>query len=135
MTDSELLSNLDFDSLIYKINRGENLSENEKSLLVEFIKYQIHAPKEKRSLEDLFAAASVIKKSNQRDLAFLLELCLEVSDPLVVCLALETLCGEWGLTKEYKERLIYFSLGSTFDHDGDISDLAKVYLKSLKKVA
>lgn len=124
MTDNELVTTLDFDDLLCALSRGESLSKQNKEDLTAYIQRQIQAPKEKRSLEDLYGAYTVVTKSNDKSLAFLLELAFEIPDPLLVSLALETLILKWGIIDNYIERLIQFSLGASYDYDGDVRDVA-----------
>ncbi len=120
MTDSELIVTLDFDDLLCTISRGEKLAKEDKEQIAIFIQNQISLPKEKRSLEDIFAAYTVLVKADDTKLAYLLELAFEIPDPLLVCLALETLIIKWNFFEPLTERLIQYTLGASFDHDGDI---------------
>ncbi len=85
-----------------------------------YIQNQISLPKEKRSLEDIFAAYTVLVKADDSKLAYLLELAFEIPDPLLVCLALKTLIIKWNIFEPFTERLIQYALGASFDYDGDV---------------
>lgn len=120
MTESELVITLDFDDLLCNISRGEKLPKENKEQIASFIQAQISLPREKRSLEDLFAAYTVLAKTDDPKLAYLLELAFEIPDPLLVSLALETLIIKWNIYENLSERLVQYALGASFDHDGDI---------------
>ena len=120
MTDSELVITLDFDDLLCNISRGDKLPKENKEQIASFIQAQISMPREKRSLEDLFAACTVLEKADDPKLGYLLELAFEIPDPLLVSLALETLIIKWDIYEHLTERLIQYTLGASFDHDGDI---------------
>jgi len=124
MTNNELISTLDFDSLLCKLSSEESLSPREIEALEQCITFNIKGPRARRNLEDLYAALTVISKSNLSHLSYLAEMCLDVPDPVLVCLALETLAIEWHIGKNYEERLIQFALGVPSDHDGDIRECA-----------
>jgi hypothetical protein len=124
MTNSELIKDLDFDEMLYKLSKEESLTQEEIKGLEDFITSNVKGPKEKRSLEDLYAALKVVSKSNLQFLSYLVEMCLDVPDPILICLALETLTIQWGLGDEYEERLIQFALGVPSDYEGDIKECA-----------
>ncbi|HMO17334.1 MAG TPA: hypothetical protein PKA63_03990 [Oligoflexia bacterium] len=124
MTDNEIITTLDFDSLLCKLSKDEDLSPEEVNALERCITANIKGPREKRNLEDLYAALTVVSKSKLQHLSYLAEMCLDVPDPLLVCLALETLAIEWHIGSNYEERLIQFALGVPSDHDGDIRECA-----------
>jgi len=124
MTESELIVTLDFDELLSDLSRGIPLSKESKEQLSLFVQQQVANPKEKRSLEDLFAAFTVISKSDDAKLSYLLDLAFEVPDPMLVCLALETLVVKWGIYEPVVERLIQYALGASFDYDGDVREMA-----------
>jgi len=124
MTNSELIITLDFDEMLYKLSREETLAKDEIIALEHFISTQVKAPREKRPLEDLYAALKVVSKSNSPKLSYLVEMCLDLSDPLIICLALEILIAQWNLGNNYEERLIQFTLGIPSDHDNDIKECA-----------
>lgn len=131
MTESELVVTLDFDDLLCNISKGDKLSKEDKEQLAVFIQNQISLPKEKRSLEDIFGAYTVIAKTDDSKLAYLLELAFEIPDPLLVCLALETLIIKWNIVEPFIERLIQYTLGASFDHDGDIRSTAFECIKHI----
>lgn len=124
MTNSELIITLDFDEMLYKLSSDESLAKDEIIALEHFISTQVKAPREKRPLEDLYAALKVVSKSNSPKLSYLVEMCLDLSDPLIICLALEILITQWNLGNQYEERLIQFTLGIPSDHDNDIKECA-----------
>jgi hypothetical protein len=122
MTGSELINSIDFDEMLCKLSKDETLADFEVRSLEDFISTQIKLTSNKRSLEDLFAALTVISKSGLRSLAYLAEQCLEIPDPLLASLAIETLVFKWGMGDRYEERLIQFLLGVPHDHDGDLKE-------------
>jgi hypothetical protein len=124
MTNSELIQDLDFDEMLYKLSKEEPLTQMEVKGLEDFITSSVKGPKEKRSLEDLYAALKVVSSSNLQHLSYLAAMCLDVPDPILVCLALETLAIQWGFGTEYEERLIQFALGVPCDYEGDIKECA-----------
>ncbi len=124
MTANELIHSLDFDAMLYKLSKDETLSDSEISALDQFISGSVNGSISKRSLEDLYAALTVLVKNNSDSLAYLVEQCLDIHDSLIVALALETLVIKWNLSEGYEERLIQYLLGVPFDHDGDIKESA-----------
>ena len=53
-----------------------------------------------------------------------LERYLDCQEPQTVSLVLEILCGEWGMTEEYTEHILNFSLGQSWDAEGDVQVVA-----------
>lgn len=131
MTDNELVTTLDFDDILCHLSKGDKISKDEGEQLASFIQKQVSLPKEKRTLEDLFAAYTVLVKSEDTKLSYLLELAFEIPDPLLICLALETLILKLNIYEPYIERLIQYSLGAPFDHDGDIRESAFLCIKHI----
>lgn len=138
MTDNELVNTLNFDDILCHLSKGDKISKDEGDQLTSFIQKQVSLPKEKRELEDLYAAYTVLVRLDNPKLSYLFELAFEVPDPLLICLALETLIIKFNIYEPYIERIIQFSLGAPFDHDGDIRESAFLCIKhiySQKKVS
>lgn len=122
MTSGELIHALDFDEMLFKLSKEEHLAFDEIKSLEAYISSTVKGQKEKRSLEDLYAALTVVAKSRLIELSYIVELCLDIHDPLLVSLALETLVIDWDCQENLEQRLIQFVLGVPYDHDEDIKE-------------
>jgi hypothetical protein len=121
MTNSELIQTIDFDDMLLRLSKNENLLETDIISIEKFLEQNIESNK-KRSLEDLFAALTVLSKNDKPDHAYLVEKFLNLNDPIIIELALETLIFKWGLDNDYEEIIIKYLLGVPFDYDGDLKE-------------
>jgi hypothetical protein len=133
MTGNELINSVDFDEMLCKLSKDEALTESELHALEEYVSHQIHLTAKKRSLEDLFAALTVVSKTDHTSLGYLVEQCMEIPDPLLISLSIEILVHRWDMGEQYEERLIQFLLGVPYDHDGDIKEISIRCIGSLVK--
>lgn len=121
MTNSELIQIIDFDDMLLRLSKNENLLETDIISIEKFLEQNIESNK-KRSLEDLFAALTVLSKNDKPEHAYLVEKFLNFNDPIIIELALETLIFKWGLDNDYEEIIIKYLLGVPFDYDGDLKE-------------
>ncbi len=131
MTSSELIQNLDCEALLVALSKGSDLNADEINLIKDFVTYSLKAPKNKISLEELYSAATVLRRADKPELSYLLVLFLEFHDPILVSFVLETLVCLWGVYEDLQERLIQFSLGMPWDKDQDLRETALICIKHL----
>lgn len=120
MTDSELISEIDCESLLIGLSKGISLNENDITSIINFIQYSQKLPKHKNSFEDLFAVLTVLCKNNDPSLSYIVIQFLNFQDCIIVSLALETLICKWQCYTELHERVTQFALGVPWDYDQDL---------------
>ena len=120
------MKHLDPESLLFKLNSGKGIAEEELFQVLSLLQVGSFSSDEEEglSLDDLYSYILVIGRAKHLPAAKILDRYLSSQDPETVSLVLEILCKEWGKTEEYLEQLVHFSLGSAWDHEGDVQLLS-----------
>lgn len=116
---------MDAENLLYRLNSGEEIDEEELDEVVDELRRVMDTPGTAGIvLDDTYAFLQVLGRSKRMEHMALLERFLEVEDALTVSLVLETICLEWEQTEEHLEQVINFALGVNWDDDGDVRETA-----------
>lgn len=120
MTDSELISEIDCESLLLGISKGNLLKDQDSESIIKYIQYAQKLPKNKIPYDDLYSILTVLIKNDNPKLSYIVSHFLEFHDSLIAGLALETLVCKWNNFEELHEQLTQFILGAPWDKDQDL---------------
>jgi hypothetical protein len=121
MGKSASIKPLDPEELLYRINSGEPVSDEEFAQIAEAL--EAHGgPEEEQvdELDDIYAHLKVLGKAKLQNYRYLLERYLDSKDPFIVSMVLETLCLEWEDSASCLERVVRFAVGVGWDEEEDV---------------
>ncbi|MCC6954050.1 MAG: hypothetical protein IT290_08025 [Deltaproteobacteria bacterium] len=116
---------VDADQLLGKIASGKTLKDDELKEIVELLSGDfLGVEGGELTLDEVYELLLVLGKAKAVSERRVLEKYLDCQEPQTVSLVLDILCGEWGFTEEYTEYLLNFSLGQSWDAEGDVQVVA-----------
>ena len=117
----EIFESVDPETLLLKFNTTGKISD-EAFLKVISILEQINVDEANSGLplDDLYALLLIVGKVKKVKYQYLFNKYLELKDPFIVSMILETVCLDWKLTEEYLEYIINFAVGAVWDDEDDV---------------
>ena len=117
----ETFESVDPEALLLKLNT-EGKIPDEAFLKVVSVLEQINVDEADRGLplDDLYALLLIIGKVREFKYQYIFNKYLELKDPFIVSMILETVCLNWKLTEEYLEYIISFAVGAAWDSEDDV---------------
>ncbi|MDR2337045.1 MAG: hypothetical protein LBE20_00125 [Deltaproteobacteria bacterium] len=117
----EIFELIDPEALLVKINTQGTISVTELENVVAVLEgIKIETANHELSLDNLYSLILILGKLKVEKYQYLFNKYLELKDPFIVALILETICLEWGKTEDYLEYLINFVVGVHWDSENDV---------------
>jgi hypothetical protein len=117
----EIFESIDPEELLVKINTHGAISAEELASVVTVLEdIEIESANHKLSFDNLYSLIFVLGKLKVEKYQYLFNKYLDLKDPFIVTLILETICLEWNKAEDYLEYLINFVVGVHWDTEDDV---------------
>ena len=117
----DIFESVDPEALLLKLNTEGKIPSDVFAHVVDILEQiNIEDVDSGLPLDDLYAMLLIVGKVRDFKYQYLFNKYLELKDPFIVSMVLETVCLNWKLTEEYLEYIINFAVGAVWDSEDDV---------------